>query len=229
MWRADANLPVQGPDGQKPLRPQLRTQQISVKEMARSQPGGAWQMITWRENGEAFMSRFARLQVRPVTRAINPQPAEAWLLIDGPPTRTSRPTLVATLPADISFEARVHPALADRARLSGPQAGTWPGSLRRTRMARATPPRNAVHSSLRIADCRTGDFSPLRTPKTQQIHGGWQVRRSPIRRRLRCTPNGIFRTPSPRSGDGSLSLCSSICHVVSAAARIGRRRSGVMQ
>jgi SRSO17 transposase len=36
MWKADAIRPVQGPDGEKPSRPQLRPQQISAKELALS-------------------------------------------------------------------------------------------------------------------------------------------------------------------------------------------------
>jgi hypothetical protein len=54
MWKADAVLPVQGPDGQKPSRPQLRVQQMSAKELALSHPpsrarspAAAWQMVTW--------------------------------------------------------------------------------------------------------------------------------------------------------------------------------------
>jgi SRSO17 transposase len=111
IWRADAILPVQGPDGQKPSRPQLRAQQISVKAMALSQPAEAWQMITWRENGEAFTSRFARLRVCPVTQA--GQPAEEWLLVEWAADE-DEPTKywLSTLPADISFEA-----LVDRTKL----------------------------------------------------------------------------------------------------------------
>jgi hypothetical protein len=68
-------------------------------------------MITWREDGDAFTSRFARMRVRPVTQA--EQPAEEWLLIEWPEDETE-PTKywLSTLPADISFEA-----LVDRAKL----------------------------------------------------------------------------------------------------------------
>jgi SRSO17 transposase len=111
VWRADAILPMQGPDGQKPSHAQLRVQQISVKAMALGQPAEAWQMITWRENGEAFTSRFARLRVRPVTQA--EQTADEWLLIEWPEDE-DEPTKywLSTLPADISFEA-----LVDRTKL----------------------------------------------------------------------------------------------------------------
>jgi SRSO17 transposase len=111
MWKADTILPVQAPDGEKPSRPQLRAQQISAKELALSQPAEAWQNVTWRENGEAFTSRFARWRVRPVTRA--EQPAEEWLVIEWPADE-DEPTKywLSTLPPDISFEA-----LVDRTKL----------------------------------------------------------------------------------------------------------------
>jgi SRSO17 transposase len=82
MWKADAVLPVQGPEGQKPSRPQLRAQQVSAKELALSPAAEVWQDVIWRENDEAFTSRFARWRVRPVTRAA--QPAEEWLVIEWP-------------------------------------------------------------------------------------------------------------------------------------------------
>jgi SRSO17 transposase len=109
MWKADAILPVQGPNGRKPSRPQLRAKQISAKDLALDQPTDAWQMITWREDGEAFTSRFARLRVRPVTRA--EQPDEEWLLIEWP-EEEAEPTKywLSTLPADIGFEALVDDA-----------------------------------------------------------------------------------------------------------------------
>jgi SRSO17 transposase len=111
MWKAAALLPGQGRDGQKPSRPQVRAQQISAKALALGQPAEAWQMITWREDGEAVTSRFVRLRVRPVTRA--EQPAEEWLLVEWPEDE-AEPTKywLSTLSADISFEA-----LVDRTKL----------------------------------------------------------------------------------------------------------------
>jgi len=111
VWKADAILPVQGQAGQKPSRPQVRAQQLSVKDLALGLAAEAWNMITWREDGEAFTSRFARLRIRPVTR--HEQPAEEWLLIEWPEGETA-PTKywLSTLPADIGFED-----LVDRAKL----------------------------------------------------------------------------------------------------------------
>jgi SRSO17 transposase len=111
MWKADAILPVAGPDEPKPSRPQLREQQISAKELALSESAEAWHMITWREHGEAFTSRFARWRVRPVTRA--EQPAEEWLTIEWPAGEAEPAKYwLSTLPDDISFED-----LVDRTKL----------------------------------------------------------------------------------------------------------------
>jgi SRSO17 transposase len=106
MWKADTILPLQGADGQKPSRPQLRGQQISAKDLALGHPADAWQTVTWREDGEAFTSRFARWRVRPVTGA--EQPAEEWLVVEWPEDE-AEPTKywLSTLPVDISFAALV--------------------------------------------------------------------------------------------------------------------------
>jgi len=106
MWKADAILPVQATDRQKPSRAELRAQQISAKELALSHPAKAWQNVTWREDGEAFTSRFARWRIRPVTRA--EPPAEEWLVIEWPKGE-AEPTKywLSTVPASISFEALV--------------------------------------------------------------------------------------------------------------------------
>jgi SRSO17 transposase len=111
VWKADTILPMQGQGRQKPPRPQVRAQQLSVKEVALGLAAEAWNMITWREDGEAFTSRFARLRIRPVTR--HEQPAEEWLLIEWPESETA-PTKywLSTLPADMGFEE-----LVDRAKL----------------------------------------------------------------------------------------------------------------
>jgi len=111
LWRADAVLPAQGPDGQKLSRPQRRPMQDSAKEVALGLPADAWHVTTWRENGEAFTSRFSRLRLRPVTR--HEQPAEEWLLIEWPEDE-AEPTKywLSTLPEDISFAE-----LVDRTKL----------------------------------------------------------------------------------------------------------------
>lgn len=111
LWKADAVLPIQGEDGQQPARPPLRAKQITAKDLALSLPSDAWQTVTWREDAEAFTSRFARLRIRPVTAA--EQPAEEWLLVEWPEDE-AEPTKywLSTLSEDITFED-----LVDRAKL----------------------------------------------------------------------------------------------------------------
>ena len=111
LWKADAVLPSHRPNGQEPSRPQLRAQQIAAKQLVLDQPAESWQRITWREDGEAFTSRFVRLRVRPVSDA--EQPAEEWLLAETPEGE-AEPTKywLSTLPVEISFED-----LVDRAKL----------------------------------------------------------------------------------------------------------------
>ncbi len=111
LWKVDAVLPVQGEDGQEPARPQLRAQQITAKELALSLPADEWQNITWREDAEAFTSRFARLRIRPLTGAA--QSAPEWLLIEWPKDEAA-PTKywLSTLSEAITFEV-----LVDRAKL----------------------------------------------------------------------------------------------------------------
>jgi SRSO17 transposase len=110
MWKADTILPVHGKDGQKLPRPHLREQQISAKELALSHSAEAWETVTWREDGDAFTSRFARWRVRPLTRAEQPAlvPAEEWLVIEWPEDE-AEPTKywLSTLPADIGLAALI--------------------------------------------------------------------------------------------------------------------------
>lgn len=106
LWKADSVLPLQDPDGRKPSRPQQRTHQVSAKDLALNQFPEAWQMVAWREDGEAFTSRFMRMRIRPVTRA--EQPVEEWLLVEWPePEAEPTKYWLSTLPADIGFEALV--------------------------------------------------------------------------------------------------------------------------
>ena len=106
MWTSDVMLPVPGPGGRKPSRPQLRAQQISARQLALSLAAELWQMISWRENGERFTSRFARLRIRPATQA--EQPDDEWLLIEWPED-AAEPTKywLSTLAADTSFEVLI--------------------------------------------------------------------------------------------------------------------------
>ena len=84
---------------------------MSAKQLALSLAAELWQMISWRENGEGFTSRFARLRIRPATQAEHPD--NEWLPIEWPEDE-AEPTnyWLSTLPADTSFEV-----LIDRAEL----------------------------------------------------------------------------------------------------------------
>ena len=109
LWKADAVLPIRGPDGEEASGPQQRKQQIAARQLALDQPAEAWQTITWREDGEAFTSCFVRLRLRPVTDA--EQPAQEWLLIEWPEGEDAPSKYwLSTLPADISFEPLVDQA-----------------------------------------------------------------------------------------------------------------------
>jgi SRSO17 transposase len=199
IWKADAILPMPGVDGQKPSRPQRREQQLSAKELALNQPAEAWQMITWREHGEAFTSRFTRLRVRRATcRGVA---ADRMAAGRGGADQILAVHLAGRYQLRGAGRSR-QTALADRTRLPGTQTGSRPGPLRRTRLARVTPSHNPLHRGLRVPDRRTGDFSPLRTQARSPTHDGCHFRPSPIRRRLRCVHTGISPTPSPRSGGG---------------------------
>jgi hypothetical protein len=213
VWKADTILPMQGQGRQKPPRPQVRAQQLSVKEVALGLAAEAWNMITWREDGEAFTSRFARLRIRPVTR--HEQPAEEWLLIECPPLPFHWPTASGTfgnsagerdsadqvLAVHLTCRYRLRRVgrsgqtpMADRARLPRAQAGSGAGSLRRAWMAGAAPSRHPVHRRLWIPDRRTGEFFPLRRCKPGGRRDGCHFPPSPNRGCRRRVPSGIFRT-----------------------------------
>src|SRR5207253_1955532 len=81
---------------QKRLQRDAQHQPISVKALALSLPGEAWQTITWREGTADWLaSRFARCRVRPAHRDnwLSELRAEEWLLIEGRRTKPSRPSI----------------------------------------------------------------------------------------------------------------------------------------
>jgi SRSO17 transposase len=203
VWKADAILPLRGAGGRKPSRPQSRLQQISAKALALEQPAEAWQAVTWREDGEAVTSRFARLRVRPVTRA--EQPAEEWLLIEWPEDEPE-PTKywLSTLPADISFED-----LVDRAKLRWRIERDYQDLKQEVGLGHYEGRGwRGLHHHVTLCIAAYGflvaeraAFSPLRTPKPGTTHDDCRSPRFPIQQRPRCVPNAIFRIRSRRSGD----------------------------
>src|ERR1019366_4718915 len=97
----------------------------------------------------------------------------------------------------VSRAGRPHQAaLADRARLSGTQAGGWAWAFRGQRMARLPPPRHAVHHRLRFPGLREGDDSPLWTSFRQAVRETYGSQRLPTQRLRRCEPNDTSRTRS---------------------------------
>jgi SRSO17 transposase len=106
LWKADAVTPPRGRRGGKPSHAARREQQVSVKELALSQPADAWQAVTWRVMDDPITSRFARLRVRPVVRAETTD--DEWLLIEWPEDEPE-PTKywLSTLPADTDIGAMV--------------------------------------------------------------------------------------------------------------------------
>ena len=91
--------------------------------------------------------------------------------------------------------------LADRARLSGAQTGSWAWALRGARMAWLSSPRYAVHRSLRIPDLRAGDGSPLRTSFHRAVRGGSFTQRLSTQGSRRCGLNVTSRTRSQPCAD----------------------------
>jgi hypothetical protein len=182
---------------------------VSVKTLAHELPSEAWHNIAWREGSADWLaSRFARLRVRPAHRdtwRAEPR-AEEWLLIEWPQGEPE-PTKywLSTMPNDIAFDRSPRRfgeiALADRARLSGTQAGARLWRLRRAWVARLSPPRHALYLRLRLPDRRTRRPFPLRTALHPALLGICPSRRLPTPRRRRSAPNGMCRTRSQPSAD----------------------------
>src|ERR1017187_3866950 len=72
--------------------------------------------------------------------------------------------ILALQPAGIDQRAETgghgEAALAHRARLRGTEAGAWTGALRRTELARLSPPCQLLHCCLRLPGGGTMLFSP---------------------------------------------------------------------
>jgi len=87
-------------------------------------------------------------------------------------------------------------AVADRARLPGPQTGARAWPLRGARVAWLSSSRHAVHRRIRIPDLRKGSDSPLRTKRRHS-----RRRTSPSRRLStpRIPPSDLNVTWQPRS------------------------------
>ena len=118
------------------MRRDTQNQPQSAKQLAKSLPADAWRDVAWREGvDKTLRSRFAAVRVRPAHRDYwrsHPY-AEEWLLVEWPQERKRADQILALDPGG-GYSPRdprgnCQTALADRARLSGTQAGTRPRSL----------------------------------------------------------------------------------------------------
>ena len=118
------------------MRRDTQNQPQSAKQLAKSLPADAWRDVAWREGvDKTLRSRFAAVRVRPAHRDYwrsHPY-AEEWLLVEWPQDE-SAPDQILALDPGAGYSPRdprgnCQTALADRARLSGTQAGTRPRSL----------------------------------------------------------------------------------------------------
>ncbi len=205
------------------IRRDTAHQPISAKQLAAGLPKKAWRRVTWREGSNAKLaSRFAAVRVRPAHRDYHratPRPEE-WCLIEWPADNPSRRILAV-------HAAREHQppcpgkhrkvALADRAGLPRPEAGTRARPLRGARMAWLPPSRHAVHRRLRIPDLRKGSDSPLRTTQRPSRQGTSRSRRLSTPRIPRPDLNATSRTQSHLSVSASPAPLLAACRDAHAA------------
>ena len=116
---------------------------------------------------QKLQSRFAAMRVRPAHRDYwrsEPHPEE-WLLIEWPVRRIRTHQVLAIHPAARHWSpgtgAHGQTSLDHRTGLSGTEAGTRVGPLRRTGLARLSSSRHLMHRGLWIPGGRTESFFPL--------------------------------------------------------------------
>jgi len=118
------------------IRRNAAHQPVSAKQLALGLPKKAWRRVTWREGTNARLtSRFAAVRVRPAHRDYERStPRPEGMVPDRVAGRATRADEVLSVHAARQHQPacagqRHQAALADRAGLSGPQAGTRAGSL----------------------------------------------------------------------------------------------------
>src|SRR5271168_2426154 len=95
-------------------------------------------------------------------------------------------------------------ALAHRTRLRGAERRTRISSLRRSRLAWLSPPRDTLHRSLRLSDLRTGSDSPLSllaaqdASVTQRLSTPWRRRSDPTSKTRSRRSENISPSRLPR-------------------------------
>ncbi len=140
------------------LRREAGNEPVCVKALALSLPSQAYCPVTWPEGSNASLSsRFAAVRVRPAHRDClgTAMRAEQWLLIEWPEGEAEPlKYFLSTAPCNATLEQIMcdKNALANRARLSGTEAGVRARALSGTRLARVSPSRHAVHRRLRLFD-----------------------------------------------------------------------------
>ena len=177
---------------------------VQVKALALALPDAAWQTVTWREGSADWLSsRFARLRVRAAHRDERLSEAAQRGMAAGRVAR-GRGRADQVLALDPARRHRLRAdgrprqaALADRAGLSGTEAGTRSRPLRGARLAGLPSPRNPLHRRLRLPGLRAGDDSPLGTGPPPGLRETCRSRRLPIPRLRRSGPNATSRTRSP--------------------------------
>jgi len=202
------------PPGEAPLPPRKRKNRlgrprtalrrtaqhapVALAELAAALPSQAFRTVTWREGTKTPLeSRFAAVRVRPAHRDTLRSTArdEEWLLIEWPTGEAAPTEVLAFKSADVNDARRACEvrsiSLAHRTRLPGIKRRTGPGSLRRSKLARLSPPCDAVHRSVRIPDRRTRRFFPQwNSPRSLAAIS--HTHRFPTTRIFRCALNVMF-------------------------------------
>src|SRR4051794_16007466 len=195
------------------LRRDAEHQPISAKQLALGLPKEAWRRVTWREGTNTKLTaRFAAVRVRPAHRDYErptPRPEE-WCLIEWPADEPE-PTKILSVHAARKHQPprlgeRYQAAMADRARLPGPETGTRARPLRGARVAWLSPSRHAVHRRIRIPDLRTGSDSPLRTKRRHSRRRTSPSRQLSTPRIPRSDLNVTCQPRSPLSASSSPAL-----------------------
>ena len=182
----------------KLLQRDSKHQPVSAKELATSLPAEAWHRVTWRQGvKKKLQSRFAALRVRPAHRdywRAEPHPEE-WLLIEWPSDETHQILAVHHVCRHSSGRIGAHgqTPVDHRAGLSGTEAGTRPGPLRRTGMAGVSPSRHLMYSGLWIPGGRTESFFPLSPGRQSWATSPRTADGLPAARLAACVPSGIIR------------------------------------
>ena len=218
-WR-----PGSGPktDRRLPITRREDPDLMSIKELALSLGESTWKTIRWREGSADWLEFALRARAGPLGSR------RRTMAVDRVASRRESANQVLAVQSSRGHSLQRagrhrQAALAHRARLSGTQAGGRARALRRTRMARLPPPRDAVHRRLRVSDLRTGDDSPLGTTSRPAVLATCRSRRSQIPRSRRCGLSDMSPIPSQPCADVLPQHSPNVCRdvLVAAASKSG--------